>query len=145
MKKRIITLVAIVGLTVSAVGSAGEVPKKMKKKRCSAEADVCLRAMTEKLYGPTFDWLRIEIGGTGEIDRLGFLFSQAAREAAPTSRQPFDEMGRLYTVRMPESRAAEFSRRLIELADEFADAGSEGPMFGFAGSVFLVDLPGGSG
>lgn len=101
-----------------------------------------VRAMTEKLYGPTFDILRVDLAGTSDTDRLAFLFSQAAREAAPADRQPFDEVGRLYSVRMPRERAAEFSRRLIELADEFAGAESEGPMFGFAGSVYLAEMPG---
>ncbi len=101
-----------------------------------------VRAMTEKLYGTTFDVLRVELGGAGDTDRLQFLFAQAGREAAPAERQPFDEVGRLYSVRMPEDRAAEFSRRLVELADEFAAAESEGPMFGFAGSVYLAEMPG---
>jgi DNA-binding transcriptional ArsR family regulator len=103
-----------------------------------------VRAMTEKLYGPTFDVLRVELDGPHEIDRLEFLFSQAAREAASASVQPFDEFGRLYSVRMPQDQAAEFAERLIALADEFAYAESEGPLFGFAGAVYLADLPGGN-
>lgn len=101
-----------------------------------------VRAMTEKLYGPTFERLRVELAGASDTDRLGFLFAQAAREAAPAARQPFEEVGRLYSVRMPQERAAEFSRRLIELADEFGSVESEGPMFGFAGSVYLAEMPG---
>lgn len=101
-----------------------------------------VRAMTEKLYGPTFDRLRVELAGSGGTDRLDFLFAQAAREAAPADRQPFEHIGRLYSVRMPHDTAVEFSRRLVELADEFAQAESEGPMFGLAGSVYLADMPG---
>lgn len=101
-----------------------------------------VRAMTEKLFGPTFDTLRVDLAGTAGTDRLGFLFSQASREAAPAERQPFDEIGRLYSVRMPQEKATEFSQRLVQLADEFAEAESEGPMFGFAGSVYLAEMPG---
>ena len=101
-----------------------------------------VRAMTEKLFGPTFSRLRVELSGDAKAGRLQFLFSQAAREAAPDSQQPFDELGRLYAVRMPTERAADFSARLVALADEFAAAESDGPMFGLAASVYLVDMPG---
>ena len=101
-----------------------------------------VRAMTEKLYGLTFERLRFAVAGTAGADRLQFLFSLASREAAPADRQPFEDVGRLLTVRMTQDQAAEFYRRIVELADEFASAESEGPMFGFAGSVFLVDMPG---
>lgn len=101
-----------------------------------------VRAMTEKLYAPTFDILRVDLAGTAGTDRLAFLFAQATREAAPADRQPFTEFGRLYSVRMPETRAAEFAQRVVALADEFAAAESDGPMFGFAGAVYLTDMPG---
>jgi DNA-binding transcriptional ArsR family regulator len=103
-----------------------------------------VRAMTEKFFAPTFDVLRIELSADAEVDRLAFLFAHAAREAAPSALQPFEESGRLYSARMPEERAAEFARRLIELADEFAASESDGPVFGFAGAVYLADLPGGN-
>lgn len=100
-----------------------------------------VRALTEKLYAPTFGRMRVQLDGEAP-DRLGFMFAQAAREAAPAAAQPFEETGRLYATRMPTDRAAEFLQRLIALADEFAGAEGDGPMFGFAGSVYLVDMPG---
>lgn len=97
-----------------------------------------VRALTERIYGPAYRRLRIELGGGG-IDRLRFLLEQAAREAAPADEQPFEEPGRLYSVRMPESHADEFRHRLIALGDEFATAESEdGQTFGFAGAVYRV-------
>ncbi len=100
-----------------------------------------VRALTERVFAPTFDTLRVRVPGE-EGDRLQFLFSQAAVEAAPAADQPFEEFGRLYSIAMPEERAAEFAARLIALADEFAadpDAGS--PVFGFAGAVYRTTLP----
>jgi DNA-binding transcriptional ArsR family regulator len=97
-----------------------------------------VRALTERIFALTFDRLRIDIGDGG-LDKLHFLFEQAGREAAPQVEQPFDDQGRLYSVRMPEERAAEFAARLIQLGDEFASAGDDdGPAFGFAGAVYKV-------
>lgn len=96
-----------------------------------------VRALTERIFGPTFDRLRIEVGDGG-LDKLQFLFEQAGREAAPQAEQPFDDQGRLYSARMPEDRAEEFAVRLVALADEFAAAESEGSTFGFAGAVYRV-------
>ena len=96
-----------------------------------------VRALTERIFAPTYDRLRIEVG-EGGIDKLHFLFEQAGREAAPQAEQPFDDQGRLYSTRMPEDRAEEFAARLVALADEFAAAESEGPTFGFAGAVYRV-------
>ena len=97
-----------------------------------------VRALVERIYAPSFERMRIEIS-TGGVDRLRFLFEQAAREAAPEEEQPFDDLGRLYSVSMPEERAAEFAARLVALGDEFA-AGEEpgAPTHGFAGAVYKV-------
>jgi DNA-binding transcriptional ArsR family regulator len=100
-----------------------------------------VRAMTEKLYGLTYDRLRIRLSDAHEGDPWIFLFEQAAREVAPAAEQPFFEGKRLYSVRMPEGRAAEFAERLAALADEFAAAEGEGPMFGFAGAVYRTSIP----
>ena len=100
-----------------------------------------VRAMTEKLYGLTYDTLRVRLTGDAETDPLVFLFEQAARESAPVAQQPFAEGRRLYSVRMATARAAEFARRLESLADEFAEAEGDGPMFGFAGAVYRTSLP----
>jgi DNA-binding transcriptional ArsR family regulator len=96
-----------------------------------------VRALTERIFAPTYDHLRIEIGD-GSVDKLRFLFEQAAREAAPQEQQPFPDQGRLYAVQMPEDRAAEYAARLVALADEFGRAEGEGPTFGFAGAVYRV-------
>jgi len=96
-----------------------------------------VRALTERIFAPAYDRLRIEVG-EGGLDKLHFLFEQAGREAAPQAEQPFDDQGRLYAVQMPEERAAEFTARLIELGDEFAASEDEGPTFGFAGAVYRV-------
>ncbi|MBT8247023.1 MAG: helix-turn-helix domain-containing protein [Acidimicrobiia bacterium] len=96
-----------------------------------------VRALTERIFAPAYDRLRIEVG-EGGLDRIHFLFEQAGREAAPQAEQPFDDQGRLYSARMPEDRAAEFAARLVALADEFAAAEGDGPTFGFAGAVYRV-------
>jgi DNA-binding transcriptional ArsR family regulator len=97
-----------------------------------------VRALTERIFAPTYDRLRIEVGGGG-VDRLQFLFEQAAREAAPQAEQPFDDQARLYSTRMTDERAAEFVARLIALADEFAAAEEgSGGTYGFAGAVYRV-------
>ena len=75
-----------------------------------------VRALTERIFAPTYDHLRIEVGD-GSVDKLRFLFEQAAREAAPQDQQPFSDQGRLYAVPMPQERAVEFVERLIALAD----------------------------
>jgi DNA-binding transcriptional ArsR family regulator len=102
-----------------------------------------VRAMTEKLYGLTYDRLRITLTDGEPADPLVFLFEQAIREAAPAAEQPFAGGRRLYSVRMPEGRAAEFARRLVALADEFSDSEGPGPVFGFAGAVYRTSIPGG--
>lgn len=96
-----------------------------------------VRALTERIFAPTYDRLRIEVG-EGGLDKLHFLFEQAGREAAPQADQPFDDQGRLYAVTMPEDRAAEFAARLIALGEEFGAAEGDGPTFGFAGAVYRV-------
>ena len=101
-----------------------------------------VRALTEKFYGLTYDILRLRSTGRSEIDPLVFVFEQAIRETAPAADQPFAGGRRLYSVRMPEERAAEFARRLEQLADEFAASEENGPVFGFAGAVYRTTTPG---
>ncbi len=97
-----------------------------------------VRAMTEKFYGPTFTHLRVDMSGGADLNPLAFMLGQAIREAAPMNEQPFETFGRLYATRMSVSRAAEFQRRLMELADEFSESAEDGqPMFGFTGAVYL--------
>ena len=99
-----------------------------------------VRALTEKLYGPTYDYLRVDTD-LGQTDPLVFLFEYAVREAAPAAEQPFEGGRRLHSIRMPERRAEEFARRLEQLADEFAASEEEGPVFGFAGAVYRTTTP----
>jgi DNA-binding transcriptional ArsR family regulator len=97
-----------------------------------------VRALTERIFAPTYERLRIEVSGGG-VDKLQFLFHQAAREAAPRADQPFDDQGRLYSTRMTDERAAEFAARVIALADEFAAAEEEsGVTYGLAAAVYKV-------
>lgn len=99
-----------------------------------------VRAMTEKLYSSTFDRLTFSAPGA---DRLRFTLGQIAREALPSSEQPFEPPALLVTARMTKEGAAEFNSRCRELIDEFAD--SEEPdaeqVFGMATTVFLTGTP----
>lgn len=99
-----------------------------------------VRALTERFYGLTYDRLTFTDDAG---DRLRFILSQAAREALPTSDQPFDPPGALLTVRLTEEKAGEFHTRLLDLVMEFeaaADREAE-HVFGMTGAVFLTDTP----
>jgi DNA-binding transcriptional ArsR family regulator len=134
-------LAGLLGMTHGKVGHHLKVLKRYGLIEVVEERPV--RAMTEKLYGLTYDRLRIRLSGHGDlVDPLEFLFEQAAREVAPAVEQPFAESRRLYSVRMPEARAAEFAERLETLADEFAASSGEGPMFGLAAAVYRTSIPG---
>jgi DNA-binding transcriptional ArsR family regulator len=100
-----------------------------------------VRAMTEKLYGPTFERLTFSVPGA---DRLQFTLGQIAREARPSSEQPFEPPAMFITVRMTEERARAFHARCRELMEEFADSGDPDStnVFGLATSVFLTGTPG---
>jgi len=100
-----------------------------------------VRAVVERFYRPTFDRLHIDVEGGGTGDPLKFMLRQAALEARPHSEQPLAPLGRIYSARMHPARAQEFARRLVELADEFAEAGGSGITFGFVGAVYEMDLP----
>ena len=96
-----------------------------------------VRGVTERRFAPTFDRLRID--APGSIDRLQFVFAQAGREAAPADQQPFEDQARIYSVRMPLDRAAEFARRFIALADEFAgEDRADGVSVGVAVAVYAT-------
>lgn len=132
-------LAGLLGMTHGKVGHHLKVLERHGLVELVEERQV--RAMTEKLYGLTYDRLRIRLSKDAESDPLVFLFEQAAREVAPAAEQPLDGGRRLYSVRMEAARAAEFAKRLESLADEFADSEGDGPMFGFAGAVYLTSLP----
>lgn len=98
-----------------------------------------VRAMTERLYGLTYERLAFDVPGTS---RLSFTLDQAVREASP--HQPFDPPAMLVTARMSEQRAAEFHLRIIELAEEFGDTGDDGApsVYGLTAAVFATETPG---
>jgi len=99
-----------------------------------------VRAVTERFYGLTHDRLRFAVD---TADRLGFLFGQAAREAAPSSQQPFDPPGAFVTARLKHDDAQRFHERLLELVEEFQAASDpeEGQVIGMAVAVFTTDTP----
>ena len=101
-----------------------------------------IRAVVEKFYRTTYEYLHIDAGPGEDEDPLRFMLRQAAIEALPYGRQPFKPFGRFYSTRIDPSRAEEFARRLIALADEFAaiDDGA-GPTFGLVGAVYQMDVP----
>lgn len=99
-----------------------------------------VRAMTEKLYGPTFERLTFSAPGA---DRLRFVLGQISSEALPSPEQPFEPPAMLVTARMTEGRAAEFHARCRELIGEFVDEEEPGAdhVFGMATTVFLTGTP----
>lgn len=124
--------------------SHGKVGHHMKVLREAGLIEVVeerpVRAVTERFYGLTYDRIRF---AARDDDRLGFLFSQAAREARPASEQPFDPPGVLLTVRMRSERAVEFHQRITELADDFEGSSDAeaADVYGIAASVFVTETP----
>lgn len=101
-----------------------------------------VRAVVEKFYRTTYEYLHIDAGPGDERDPLKFMLRQAALEALPYDQQPFKPFGRFYSTRIDPGRAEEFAKRLIALADEFAATDDvDGPTFGLVGAVYQVDLP----
>ncbi len=101
-----------------------------------------IRAVVEKFYATTYDYLHIDAGPGDEHDPLKFMLRQAAMEALPYDSQPFRPFGRFYSTRIEPDRAEEFAQRLIALADEFAAVDDvDSPTFGLVGAVYQVDLP----
>jgi DNA-binding transcriptional ArsR family regulator len=104
-----------------------------------------VRAITEKYYGRTarlFDFLQGEEEMTRE-PALQLLRQVMNEYVAPGSEELPWELLTLRHARIPASRAEEFSRRLLELADEFTDLETvRGErVYGLLAGVFLTDLP----
>ena len=104
-----------------------------------------VRAITEKYYGRTarlFDFLQGEEEMTRE-PALQLLRQVMNEYVAPGSDALPWELLTLRHARIPASRAEEFSRRLLELADEFTDLETvRGErVYGLLAGVFLTDLP----
>ncbi len=104
-----------------------------------------VRAITEKYYGRTarlFDFVQ----GEGEITRepaLQLLRQVMNEYVAPESEEWTADVLTLRHARIPASRAEEFTRRLLEVADEFTDLETvQGErVYGLLAGVFLTDLP----
>ena len=104
-----------------------------------------VRALTEKYYGRTarlFDFMH----GEGEIARepaLQLLRQVMNEYVAPETEKRDADVLTLRHARIPASRAEEFSRRLLEVADEFTDLETvQGErVYGLLAGVFLTDLP----
>jgi DNA-binding transcriptional ArsR family regulator len=107
-----------------------------------------VRAITEKYYGRTarlFEFMH----GEGDLAReptLHLLRQVMNEYVAPESEEseewPWDLLN-LRHARIPAARATEFSRRLLEVADEFSDLQTVPGerVYGLLAGVFLTDLP----
>jgi DNA-binding transcriptional ArsR family regulator len=112
-----------------------------------------VRAITEKYYGRTARFFEF-IGGDLDLpeEQAFHLLRQAMNEyALPPSAPPDSgapdgrslDVLTLRHARIPASRAEDFSRRLLELADEFTDLETVPGerVYGLLAGVFLTDLP----
>ncbi len=98
-----------------------------------------VRAMTEKYYG--------RVGRTivyGHLPEKGdpfFMITQAIRDARIVEGEPLP-MVTLRRARIPADRALEFSRRVIEIAEDFTELPQAGDtVYAFLAGVFPTDLP----
>ena len=104
-----------------------------------------VRAITEKYYGRTarlFDFMH----GEGDLAReptLQLLRQVMNEYVAPGSEEWPADVLTLRHARIPASRAEEFTRRVLEVADEFTDLETvQGErVYGLLAGVFLTDLP----
>ena len=104
-----------------------------------------VRAMTEKYYGRTarlFEFHDPE-GGTPK-DELADFFRQAMDEyEKPEPDGEFSDAFTIRHARIPATKAQEYRRRVLELAEEFADldkvAGER--VYGLLVQFYLTDLP----
>ena len=114
-----------------------------------------VRAITEKYYGRTARFFEF-IGGDLDLpeEQAFHLLRQAMNEyalppssppdsGAPESEEQFLDILTLRHARIPASRAEEFSRRLLELADEFTDLETvpRERVYGLLAGLFLTNLP----
>jgi len=97
-----------------------------------------VRAMTEKYYGRV--GRTIVFGGAKEDDPF-FMLNDALREATAIEGEALP-MFTMRRARITEEQAVEFSRRLIELSEEFLDQPREGDrVYGMIGGVYPTQLP----
>ncbi len=104
-----------------------------------------VRAITEKYYGRTarfFEFMGEELDLPEE--QAFHLLRQAMNEyALPKPEEQFSDLLTLRHARIPASQAEEFSRRLLELADEFTDLETVPGerVYALLAGLFLTDLP----
>jgi DNA-binding transcriptional ArsR family regulator len=104
-----------------------------------------VRAITEKYYGRTARFFEF-IGGDLDLpeEQAFHLLRQAMNEyALPESEERFSDVLTLRHARIPASRAEEYSKRLLELADEFTDLETlpGERVYALLAGLFLTDLP----
>jgi hypothetical protein len=104
-----------------------------------------VRAITEKYYGRSARFFEF-IGGDLDLpeEQAFHLLRQAMNEyALPESEERFSDVLTLRHARIPASRAEEFSKRLLELADEFTDLETlpGERVYALLAGLFLTDLP----
>jgi DNA-binding transcriptional ArsR family regulator len=97
-----------------------------------------VRAMTEKYYGRTG---RTIVFGAIPAEGEMWMLSEAAEEAVAEAGSALP-MTTLRHVRIPEEAAAEFSRRVLLLAEEFVRMPRGGSrVYGFVAAVYPTDRP----
>jgi DNA-binding transcriptional ArsR family regulator len=104
-----------------------------------------VRAITEKYYGRTARFFEF-MHGEGDLARepTFHLLRQVMNEyVAPESEESPADVLTLRHARIPPSRVEEFSKRVLELADEFTDLETVPGerVYGLMAGVFLTDLP----
>ena len=104
-----------------------------------------VRAMTEKYYGRTarlFEFHDPE-DNTPKREFVDFFRQSLDEYEEPDPESEFSEMLTLRHARIPASKAQEYHRRTLELAEEFADLdrvpGER--VYGLLAQVYLTDLP----
>lgn len=107
-----------------------------------------VRAITEKYYGRTarlFEFMHGE-GDLASEPTFHFLRQAMNEYVAPESEDSEEWSADFMTLRharIPASKAEEFLRRLLELADEFTDLESipGEQVYGLIAGTYLTDLP----
>ena len=149
-RQRIISLLSERAATTSQLAEALEQPKGSVGHHLKVLEEAGLirvvrtrqvRAITEKYYGRTarlFMFMDVDEPSLETVDVL----RQAMNERV-NPEEPDVGISTLRHARIPPSQAEEFSRRLLELADEFTDLETVPGerVYGLVAGVFLTDLP----
>lgn len=94
-----------------------------------------VRALTEKIYGPAYDRIRLDLGGGAR--EIQVFLQQIAANVADVD-QPLAAHRRFYTKRVSRPAAAELAARLAAVADDIHDVPDDpsGSVVGVAVAVF---------